>query len=209
MKYASSSNREKGAALITSLIFLTVLTILGMSTLGTALLESRMAGNMRDRNLAFQAAEMGLRDAESFILKSGRIKENILLEMGTDAGDYTGQACTYGFCYNGPSWQSTGKDWIATPVWLDDAYWANAIQYQRDDATTGKGVGRGTTKLAFDAAYALPGKLPLVSRQPEYLIESYYQKRIKGIDRYYYRITVRGYGMRNGTRVLLQEMYTP
>ena len=214
MKYASSSNREKGAALISSLIFLTVLTILGMSTLGTSLLESRMAGNLRDRNLAFQAAEMGLRDAELFILKSGRIQENILIEMKvsaetTEAGDYTGQGCTYGFCYNGSTWRENGDNWMATPVWKSDGNWANAIQYQRDDATTGKGVGRGTTKLAFAAAYALPAKLPLVSRQPEYLIESYYPKTSMGTTRYYYRITVRGYGMRSGTRILLQEVYTP
>ena len=45
MKPANTSLRQAGAALITSLIFLTVLTILGMSTLGTALLEGRMAGN--------------------------------------------------------------------------------------------------------------------------------------------------------------------
>ena len=210
MKISNYPTRQCGAALVTSLIFLTVLTILGMSTLGTSLLESRMAGNMRDRNLAFQAAEMGLRDAELFILKSGRIKENILVEMGSDAGDYTGQACTYGFCYNGPTWQTTGKDWIATPVWTNPNFWANAIQYRRNDGETGKAVGRaGTTLVSFDSAYVLPAILPLVSRQPEYLIESYYPKNILGETRYYYRISVRGYGVRSGTRVLLQEVYTP
>lgn len=206
MKQLSLFSGQAGAALITSLIFLSVLTILGMSTLGTALLESRMAGNARDRNLAFQAAEIGLRDAELFIRDSGRIVGNILLEMGLEPGDYTGQTCTYGVCYNGPTWTANGTDWLVNPVW--DNFWGNAIQYQREGATLGKGVGRavGGTQLAFNPAYVLPAALPLVSRQPEYLIETFAQK---GDNRFYYRITVRGYGMRAGTRVMLQEVYTP
>lgn len=209
MREVKILNREKGAALITSLVFLTVLTILGMSTLGTSLLESRMAGNMRDRNLAFQAAEIGLRDAELFIRDSGRIQENIIIEMDDDAGDYTGQNCTYGFCYNGPTWQTTGKDWLANPVWTNNAYWANAIQYRRDDDEEGKAIGRaaGGTVLAFNPGYVLPDMLPLVRRQPEYLIESY-KPKVAVPGRFYYRITVRGYGIRNGTRVMLQEVYT-
>lgn len=210
MKPADSARRQAGAALITSLIFLTVLTLLGMSTLGTALLEGRMAGNARDRNLALQAAETGLRDAELFIRDSGRIVGNIVIEMGADAGDYSGTACTYGVCYNGMTWNSTGTNWATSPPWETEANWANAIQYQREVETAGKPVGRvaGGTQLAFNPAYALPAvKLPLVTRQPEYLIETFPLKA--GDDRYYYRITVRGYGMRGGTRVMLQEVYTP
>ena len=211
MKPANTSLRQAGAALITSLIFLTVLTILGMSTLGTALLEGRTAGNARDRNLALQAAEIGLRDAELFIRDSGRIVGNIVIEMGVDAGDYSGTACTYGVCYNGMAWSANGTNWIASPPWESETNWASAIQYQREiETTTGKPVGRaaGGTQLAFNAAYVLPvSKLPLLTRQPEYLIETFPLKA--GDDRYYYRITVRGYGMRGGTRVMLQEVYTP
>ena len=207
MKLTIYFARESGAALITSLIFLTILTILGMSTMGTALLESRMAGNGRDRTLAFQAAEMGLRDAELFIRDSGRIAGNILVELGSDSTD-TGQACSYGFCYNGANWNATGADWIALPVWTNETYWQTAIQYQRSGATTGKGIGyAGSTQVAFSAPYSLPTALPLVQRQPEYLIESF--KRKPGNNYDYYRITVRGYGMRSGTRVMLQEVYTP
>ncbi len=225
---AGASRRERrsyegGAALITSLLFLTVLTILGMSTLGTALLESRMAGNTRDRNIAFHAAEIGLRDAELFIRNSGRIVGNILVEMtGDNNSDYTAQACSLGLCYNGPTWASA-VNWINCPVWVtnpdnpdcpdSEINWRTAIQYQRDEATVGKPVGRvagvaGAAQLSFNAAYVLPAApLPLVSRQPEYLIESFPLK--PGNSKYYYRITVRGYGMLRGTRVMLQEVYTP
>jgi len=207
----SSNNRQAGAALITSLIFLTVLTILGMSTLGTALLESRMAGNARDRNLAFQAAEIGLRDAELFIRDSGRIVGNIVQETGTVFVSGLETTCGFGFCHNGNAWGTgTGNNWITAPVWESPTFWATAIQYQRAGAT-GKPVGLGSTQLAIDPLhvplYVLPAGLPLVTRQPEYLIESFSPKPLDA--HYYYRITVRGYGMRPGTRVMLQEIYTP
>lgn len=216
MKYASSANREKGAALITSLIFLTVLTILGMSTLGTALLESRMAGNMRDRNIAFQAAEMGLRDAELFIRNSGRIVGNVVVEFGDDTqNDPMATTCTYGFCHKGGTWTVEEEDdnWLDTPVWDISDNWDNAIQYYKNgqDADD-KVVGYANVEqLAFNPDYDQPTLgLPLVRRQPEYLIESFSPKNKNEIlIKYYYRITVRGYGMRPGTRVMLQEVYTP
>lgn len=57
-------NHQRGATLIIALIMLLLLTIIGLSSMrGTSLQES-MAGNMRDGNLAFQAAEAALRQGE-------------------------------------------------------------------------------------------------------------------------------------------------
>ncbi len=50
-------HHEKGAALIIGLVLLMALTIIGVSVLSTTSLEQRMAGNMTDLNLAFNAAE--------------------------------------------------------------------------------------------------------------------------------------------------------
>lgn len=55
---------QRGMALITSMIFMVMLTVIGVTAARMSLLEERMAGNMRDRDLAFRAAEMALRDAE-------------------------------------------------------------------------------------------------------------------------------------------------
>lgn len=65
---ASNTQRaQRGAALIVSLIMLLLLTVLGLSSMNTITMEERMAGNMNDYNLAFQAAEAGLRGGEGFI----------------------------------------------------------------------------------------------------------------------------------------------
>lgn len=46
---------------------LLVLTVLGVTSAQTTTLQERMAGNMRDREVAFQAAEAALRDAEEWL----------------------------------------------------------------------------------------------------------------------------------------------
>jgi len=60
-------NRQNGAVLAVSLILLVVLTLIGISSMQGTMLEEKMAGNVRDRNLAFQASESAIRDAENFI----------------------------------------------------------------------------------------------------------------------------------------------
>ena len=58
-------NHKEGAVLIISLIMLLLLTIIGVTAIQTTSLEEKMAGNMRDQNLAFQAAESALRVGET------------------------------------------------------------------------------------------------------------------------------------------------
>ena len=66
-KIQQSFQKQRGAALILSLILLLVMTLLALSSTRTATMEEKMANNMRDINLAFEAAESGLREAETWI----------------------------------------------------------------------------------------------------------------------------------------------
>lgn len=63
-------NRQKGAALVVGLVLLLILTLLGVSGLGTATTEVRLADNNKQREFAFQAAESGVNEA---ILDGGLI----------------------------------------------------------------------------------------------------------------------------------------
>ncbi len=60
----TSFSRQRGASLIVALIFLVIMAMLGVTLANVTNLEERMAGNTRDRDLALQAAEAALRDAE-------------------------------------------------------------------------------------------------------------------------------------------------
>jgi len=60
-------NNERGAVLIAGLMVLLILSLIGVTAMQTSTLEERMANNFAQRDLAFQAAEAGLRDAEGFL----------------------------------------------------------------------------------------------------------------------------------------------
>lgn len=58
---------QRGSALIVALVFLLAMTLIGVSAMQGTTQEERMAGNMRNRNLAFQAGESALRDGEDWL----------------------------------------------------------------------------------------------------------------------------------------------
>ncbi|MBB3048716.1 type IV pilus assembly protein PilX [Litorivivens lipolytica] len=60
-------HKQRGAVLIVCLIFLLIMTVISASALQSTTLQERMAGNTRDTNSAFQAAEAALREAEAVL----------------------------------------------------------------------------------------------------------------------------------------------
>jgi type IV pilus assembly protein PilX len=58
---------ENGSALVVGIVFLLILTFLGVMGMQGSILQERMAGNTRDREMAFRAAEAALREAEAFL----------------------------------------------------------------------------------------------------------------------------------------------
>lgn len=64
MNHYKKQSAEQGAALVVGLFILLILTLIGVSGMQTTVQEEKMAGNARDYNLAFQAAEAGLLEAE-------------------------------------------------------------------------------------------------------------------------------------------------
>ncbi len=61
------NGRQRGATLVVGLIFLAMLSLMGVAAYMVANQEERMAGNTRDRIRAFEAAEASLRDCEALL----------------------------------------------------------------------------------------------------------------------------------------------
>ncbi|WP_226648783.1 PilX N-terminal domain-containing pilus assembly protein [Microbulbifer variabilis] len=57
-------SHQQGATLLVGLVILLLMTFIGLAAIRGSGMQELMAGNMRDRQLAFQAAEAGLRIAE-------------------------------------------------------------------------------------------------------------------------------------------------
>ena len=63
----SLRTRQQGVALFVALVFLVVLTIIGVAALGNNTLQTRMTYSASQTNFAFQAAETGLQSGESWL----------------------------------------------------------------------------------------------------------------------------------------------
>ncbi|MDB5949045.1 MAG: pilus assembly protein, partial [Massilia sp.] len=176
------------------------LTIIAMSAAQMALGAEKSARNERDRHLAFEAAEAGLLDAERDI------------EGGADPASSRAQAfasgSAFGFvegCGEGAANPNLGlcayrpaSSSPAAPAWqavgLADAVAAAATPYGK---FTGAALPAGA------------GALPV--RPPRYVIELM-PLVVAGEDAgqgagKLYRITAIGFGARDNTHVVLQEVY--
>ena len=59
------NERERGMALIMSLVILMILTLLGITAMSTSSLEEKMSGNTQEGTRAFEVAESGLQNTLS------------------------------------------------------------------------------------------------------------------------------------------------
>lgn len=91
--------QQSGAVLMTALVLLVIMTMLGLSSMSTSILEEKMAANSQDINRAFQSAESGLELA--FSDEDAFNTSNTTDSDGTADDLYTPSATTIG--YNGGS----------------------------------------------------------------------------------------------------------
>jgi type IV pilus assembly protein PilX len=204
---ARGARAQRGAVLMVALMFLVILTMLALTSMTGTTLEERMAGQYRDLNLAFQAAEAGLRDAERDIYAVGiappgsYVPRSPTIQGRSGFGDGTDTA--NGSCTSG------------TPT----AAFGRGLCYPRD---TGPWPRFTTASLAVGSAIAVPygtytgaTALQYVSAQPVYLIEALWsgipagpaRSIAAGPQTTYYRINSRGFGANPATQVTVQEMY--
>jgi type IV pilus assembly protein PilX len=99
--------RERGITLVVSLIFLLLLTMLGVTAMSTSTLQEKMAGNLRDQDMALQAAESALRAGETPILA-------LTLDTKTNcdnASIWCPHTLTYGDFYNAAWWPANAQEY--------------------------------------------------------------------------------------------------
>ncbi len=174
-----TGNRQHGSALLVSLIVLLVMTLLGLSSMRTTVLEEKMAGNMRDSELAFQAAEAALRDAEQFI------EANVISTIAFDTDGSDG-------LYN----NSDERLW-ETINWTT----ANSLEYVGFDSATTTDVNVTTAPR-----YVIQ-HLVSVGNQANTLNQSNYGQGTGAGVTETFLITVRGTGGSDSAMVYLQSTY--
>ena len=90
---------QNGAVLPITLILMVLMTLVGLSTMNTSVLSERMAGNYDNVNVAFQATEAALRDAEQDLLCEGcRNGDAVPINIINGLTGFT-DTCRAGLCY--------------------------------------------------------------------------------------------------------------
>lgn len=90
---STSRKKQGGAVLLVALVALLALTLLGMAAIDSSGLQMKMANNHRERMIAMQAAEAGLRAGEEYIQNIGFTPQMIENEFTDD--------CSNGLCFIG------------------------------------------------------------------------------------------------------------
>lgn len=190
--------QQQGMSLIVSLLMLVVILLLGTSAAQIALQAEKGARNDRDRQIALQAAEAALMDAEMDIEQSpdpARSRSDLFssdnMQSFPEAGCIAGASnIKLGLC--APSGPDAKPAWAAVDF-LDDSGSASSVPYGQ------------FTGAAFQSG---AGSLP--ARVPRYVIEPMiftYKGHSAEMPTVFYRVTAIGFGMREETQVVLQTYY--
>lgn len=62
-----SLTSQRGVVLPTIMVLMVIMVVLGLSGMNDTAMQERMSGNLRNRDIAFQAAESALREGEAWL----------------------------------------------------------------------------------------------------------------------------------------------
>jgi type IV pilus assembly protein PilX len=201
----------RGLALPVVLIFLVVILITAAIGVKRVTLAEGLTRNRVDFEVARQAAEAALRDAERDLrLQSGaavasapcaRGDERAIDAPGARGAPYFDATCPRGQCSYPLAYYATSDYAVGTnpmPWWptAKGGRWSNTAPDLPATCTTFTG---GVPIGTFTDTPRLAG----VARQPEYLIE--HMGFVE--DKYLFRISARGFGADPNTEVVLQSYY--
>jgi type IV pilus assembly protein PilX len=178
-----SPGHQRGAALAVSLLLLLVLTILSIAALNSTGLQERMAFNLRESNMAFQAAEAALLDGETWLGSPVLAIRPIP------------QTCTSNCAAGIPVWAVPEVDWAAQT----DAWWtSNGRQYNFNYTTGTDGPDLPQIAAASQPRYIIQE----AGSRPDSLVAGAADAT------YFYTVTARGVGRIGAQDVILQTMYS-
>lgn len=177
--------RQRGAALLTALIFLVVLTLLGIGVYATTTSEEKMARNFRDKEIALQAAEAALNEAK--ILITGSFQTG-----GTQRVPLSDTSCYASTSITGFTCDPRHNDQSST------------LYAAKLDLYSGSVTGAPLNQIGSDSP-AIPG----VVSQPRYLV-IWQNASVCGASNTggCFRIIAQGRGRLPNTRVNLVELFT-
>ena len=130
MEHVKVFKKQKGALLVVVLIMLVIISMLGMSTVGTTSIEMQMANNSRDQQASFEAAEYTLSWVENSIQTTSFTNANLTnSNCGSICFDST---CSGGYCFRGDdadSWNQCEIDDSDPDPYTEEDIWTDSSKH--------------------------------------------------------------------------------
>lgn len=185
---------QRGATLVIALLILVMIMMYGIPAAMNSTQNERMAGNTRNRDLAFQAAESALKIADNFMNAETFVTLDPRFDPNADdnCSDHTN-----GFLCDGESHANDAAYWRDTFAW-NIASNAPASNYTLTSSLEG---------LTVQPRYVVE-RMPVVQfcqANPTQLSTACPGNPV--IDKHYYRVTAMGVGKDSSAVVILQAMY--
>lgn len=195
---------QQGAVLFVALVFLVLITLLGLTATGTSVLQERMTGGMRSGQMALMGSESGLRGAEFNVWYSPQLSaagNNLSLYCSSDGS---------GGCYRA---DKDGKYALDTSTFSTSTSWSSV--------STNGGTAYSTSLTGLTGAEQSAS----LAAQPQYLIQlvgpdlppgsngqvvgSNQQQNggTNSVTKYIYTITARGAGGSTNTVRIVQSTF--
>lgn len=199
MKSNPMGNRysQHGVSLVVVLILMSAIFLMAAFGARLTLLGEKSSRNDRDRQIAFQAAEAALGDAEIDLMGPNTATNSRVCATSSKKISLFIDGCgntdaDRGLCATSPPNQPLYKS-------IDFEETGSSRRY----VTLGEYTGGRETGFATDSS-ALP------AQKPRYIIESILYPRPNGKSEYAFLITSLGYGLNKKTQVMLQGVvYKP
>lgn len=141
--------QSRGAVLFVALVFLVLLTLLGLTAASTSILQERMTGGMRNSQLGSMGAESSARGAESELWNLAN--DGAKLNCGYNGG-------ATGYCYAAQTDGTSGKTVLRSNPKIDtfrtSLTWLSPTGSKNYGITMDSGLGTAT-----------------LAKQPQYMLE--------------------------------------
>ncbi len=184
----SIKRQQRGTVLVISLVILLIMTLVGIASMQTTVLEEKMTGNLRDQNMAFQAGEAGLREALDWL------EEKAKSASGFPAAKSDGSNLIYSECSVNASGSFSCSDGTTVPSisWMASSSNSEAYgAFMDNDVASITGSQDSDPRTVIEERYAPP---------PEF------DQAIKMKGVLHYSQTTLGYGGTTSARSLSQSI---
>lgn len=191
--------KNKGVSLIVVLLILIIVSLLGVASIQVSRMATQSARNERDTQIAWQAAEAALLDAELDILGqpvgATNTRGEIFINSNPDLSQFIDD-CGSGEKNKGLCTVKAGS----IPAWL-------SIDFLQSDTPKYVSFGEFTGRSFLSGAQGIQP-----AHAPRYIIELFDDPNTERTNsatnrKYIYRVTAIGFGPNEKTQVVLQTIY--